>query len=436
MSQEIKVPPMGESITEATVADWHFSEGQSFNSGDILVELETDKVTMEVPAPTAGKLTSIKKQSGETVQLDEVLAIIEEGAGSGDSGSSGQSSSSGDSSSGKSESSSSGAGSSQSSTSSADGRQNDTVPPGARRLADEEGVDTSKVQGTGRGGQVRKEDVVNHLEKGGSGGQSSSASGGSTGQSQSAAKPAASAEAIKPGRQKTGEREKVEPMSRLRQKIAERLVSAQQTAAILTTFNEVDMSRVMDIRNQYKDLYAKKYGIKLGFMSFFVKAAVEALKAYPAINAEIRGTDIVYKNYYDIGVAVGGPRGLVVPIVRDSDLLTFAEIEMEISRLASRVQEGSISLDEMSGGTFTISNGGIYGSMLSTPILNPPQSGILGMHNITKKPVVVNDEIVIRPMMYLALSYDHRIIDGREAVSFLARIKELVEDPRRIVLGV
>ena len=436
MSQEIKVPPMGESITEATVADWHFSEGQSFNSGDILVELETDKVTMEVPAPTAGKLTSIKKQSGETVQLDEVLAIIEEGAGSGDSGSSGQSSSSGDSSSGKSESSSSGAGSSQSSTSSADGRQNDTVPPGARRLADEEGVDTSKVQGTGRGGQVRKEDVVNHLEKGDSGGQSSSASGGSTGQSQSAAKPAASAEAIKPGRQKTGEREKVEPMSRLRQKIAERLVSAQQTAAILTTFNEVDMSRVMDIRNQYKDLYAKKYGIKLGFMSFFVKAAVEALKAYPAINAEIRGTDIVYKNYYDIGVAVGGPRGLVVPIVRDSDLLTFAEIEMEISRLASRVQEGSISLDEMSGGTFTISNGGIYGSMLSTPILNPPQSGILGMHNITKKPVVVNDEIVIRPMMYLALSYDHRIIDGREAVSFLARIKELVEDPRRIVLGV
>ena len=192
----------------------------------------------------------------------------------------------------------------------------------------------------------------------------------------------------------------------------------------------------MDIRNQYKDLYAKKYGIKLGFMSFFVKAAVEALKAYPAINAEIRGTDIVYKNYYDIGVAVGGPRGLVVPIVRDSDLLTFAEIEMEISRLASRVQEGSISLDEMSGGTFTISNGGIYGSMLSTPILNPPQSGILGMHNITKKPVVVNDEIVIRPMMYLALSYDHRIVDGKEAVSFLVKIKECIENPERILLEI
>ncbi|HBS03621.1 MAG TPA: dihydrolipoamide succinyltransferase [Leptospiraceae bacterium] len=433
MSQEIKVPPMGESITEATVADWHFSEGQSFNSGDILVELETDKVTMEVPAPAAGKLTSIKKQSGETVQLDEVLAIIEEGAGA-DAGSSGSDSKSSDSSGSEAKSSESGGGSqsgqssSGSSQSESSGRQNDTVPPGARRLAAEEGVDTSSVQGTGKGGQVRKEDVVNHLEKGGSGSSSRGESAPS--------KPATSAEAIKPSRQKTGEREKVESMSRLRQKIAERLVSAQQTAAILTTFNEVDMTRVMDIRNQYKDLYAKKYGIKLGFMSFFVKAAVEALKAYPAINAEIRGTDIVHKNYYDVGVAVGGPRGLVVPIVRDADLLTFAEIEMEIARLAGRVQEGSISLDEMTGGTFTISNGGIYGSMLSTPILNPPQSGILGMHNITKRAMVVDDEIVIRPMMYLALSYDHRIVDGKEAVSFLVKIKECIENPERILLEI
>ncbi len=433
MSQEIKVPPMGESITEATVADWHFSEGQSFNSGDILVELETDKVTMEVPAPAAGKLTSIKKQSGETVQLDEVLAIIEEGAGA-DAGSSGSDSKSSESSGSEAKSSESGGGSqsgqssASSSQSESSGRQNDTVPPGARRLAAEEGVDTSRVQGTGKGGQVRKEDVVNHLEKGGSGSSSRGESAPS--------KPAASAEAIKPSRQKTGEREKVEPMSRLRQKIAERLVSAQQTAAILTTFNEVDMTRVMDIRNQYKDLYAKKYGIKLGFMSFFVKAAVEALKSYPAINAEIRGTDIVHKNYYDVGVAVGGPRGLVVPIVRDADLLTFAEIEMEIARLAGRVQEGSISLDEMTGGTFTISNGGIYGSMLSTPILNPPQSGILGMHNITKRAMVVEDEIVIRPMMYLALSYDHRIVDGKEAVSFLVKIKECIENPERILLEI
>ncbi|MEQ8352581.1 MAG: 2-oxoglutarate dehydrogenase complex dihydrolipoyllysine-residue succinyltransferase [Leptospiraceae bacterium] len=416
MSQEIKVPPMGESITEATVADWHFSEGQSFNSGDILVELETDKVTMEVPAPTAGKLTSIKKQSGETVQLDEVLATIEEGAGTSDSDSGSES---------KSESAPAQSSSPQPAESQSN-RQNETVPPGARRLASEQGVDTSNVQGTGKGGQVRKEDVVNHLEKG-----SSSASSGSSAPS----RPVAS-EAIKPSRQKTGEREKVEPMSRLRQKIAERLVSAQQTAAILTTFNEVDMSRVMDIRNQYKDLYAKKYGIKLGFMSFFVKAAVEALKSYPAINAEIRGTDIVHKNYYDVGVAVGGPRGLVVPIVRDADLLSFAEIEMEIARLAGRVQEGSISLEEMTGGTFTISNGGIYGSMLSTPILNPPQSGILGMHNITKRAMVVNDEIVIRPMMYLALSYDHRIVDGKEAVSFLVKIKECIEDPERILLEI
>ncbi|MCB1140025.1 MAG: 2-oxoglutarate dehydrogenase complex dihydrolipoyllysine-residue succinyltransferase, partial [Leptospiraceae bacterium] len=370
MSQEIKVPPMGESITEATVADWHFSEGDSFNSGDILVELETDKVTMEVPAPTAGTLTSIKKKSGETVQLDEVLATIEEGEGkasssSGSSSSSASSSSAADSSSA----SSSAASHSSSGSSSASGQKNDTVPPGARRLAAEEGVDTNQVQGTGKGGQVRKEDVVNHLEKG------SGSAPASSGQPAKSSQPAASAEPIRPSRSKTGEREKVEPMSRLRQKIAERLVQAQQTAAILTTFNEVDMSRVMEIRNQYKDMYDKKYGIKLGFMSFFVKAAVEALKTYPAINAEIRGTEIVYKNYYDVGVAVGGPRGLVVPIVRDADLLSFGEIEMEIARLAGRVKEGSISLEEMTGGTFTISNGGIYGSMLSTPILNPPQSG-------------------------------------------------------------
>ena len=288
-------------------------------------------------------------------------------------------------------------------------------------------MDTSNIQGTGKGGQVRKEDVVNHLEKGKSQGSAPS---------QEPKKAPASAQPIRPARERTGEREQTETMSRLRQKIAERLVQAQQTAAILTTFNEVDMSNVMEIRNKYKDLYAKKYGIKLGFMSFFVKAAVEALKSYPAINAEIRGTEIVHKNYYDIGVAVGGPRGLVVPIVRDSDLLSFAEIEMEIARLASRVQEGSISLEEMTGGTFTISNGGIYGSMLSTPILNPPQSGILGMHNITKRAMVVDDEIVIRPMMYLALSYDHRIVDGKEAVSFLVKIKECIENPERILLEI
>ena len=435
MSQEIKVPPMGESITEATVADWHFSEGQSFNSGDILVELETDKVTMEVPAPTAGTLKSIKKASGETVQLDEVLAIIEEGAGSSTASSGGDSSSASAASSGGSQSGGSSASSAtqQSSSSSQsngqqnDSRSNDTVPPGARRLAAEEGVDTSNIQGTGKGGQVRKEDVVNHLEKGKSQGAAPS---------QEPKKAPASAQPIRPARERTGEREQTETMSRLRQKIAERLVQAQQTAAILTTFNEVDMSNVMEIRNKYKDLYAKKYGIKLGFMSFFVKAAVEALKSYPAINAEIRGTEIVHKNYYDIGVAVGGPRGLVVPIVRDSDLLSFAEIEMEIARLASRVQEGSISLEEMTGGTFTISNGGIYGSMLSTPILNPPQSGILGMHNITKRAMVVDDEIVIRPMMYLALSYDHRIVDGKEAVSFLVKIKECIENPERILLEI
>jgi 2-oxoglutarate dehydrogenase E2 component (dihydrolipoamide succinyltransferase) len=392
MALEIKVPPMGESISEATVASWHKKPGDPVKSGDILVELETDKVTMEVPSPVDGVLKEIRRQSGETVKLEDVLAIVEAGAVAQP------------------------AASAAPAPAAPAAVKNETLPPGARRLAEEAGVDTSQIQGSGKRGQVTKPDIVEHIEK------------------SSSSKPAAAA--ITPSRERKGAREEVVPMSRLRQRIAERLVEAQHTAAILTTFNEVDMSAVMDIRNRYKDVFEKKHGAKLGFMSFFVKAVIEALKAYPAVNAEIRGTDIVYKNYYDIGVAVGGPRGLVVPIVRDADLLTMAEIELEIARLAARVKEGTITLDEMSGGTFTISNGGIYGSMMSTPILNPPQSGILGMHNITKRPVVVNDQIVIRPMMYLALSYDHRIIDGKEAVSFLVKVKECVENPERMLLEV
>ncbi|MCR9143282.1 MAG: 2-oxoglutarate dehydrogenase complex dihydrolipoyllysine-residue succinyltransferase [bacterium] len=416
-THDIKVPPMGESITEATVADWHVQPGQGFDSGDILVELETDKVTMEVPAPVAGTLKEIKKESGVTVNVDEILAVIEEGAaggGSSSGGDSGQSEASGDSSA-KSD-------SGQSSSGSAE-KSNDTLAPGAQRLAAEKGVNPDDVQGSGKRGQVTKSDIVDHLEKGGS-----KKSGG--GSSQAAPAPA------KRTAQQTGEREEVVPMSRLRQRIAERLVEAQHTAAILTTFNEVDMHNMMNMRSRYKEKFKDAHGVGLGFMSFFAKACVDALKAFPGVNAEIRDTNIIYKNYYDIGVAVGGPKGLVVPIVRDVDQLSFAGVEAEIVRLAGKVKEGTLGLDELQGGTFTISNGGIYGSMMSTPILNPPQSGILGMHNIVKKPVVVNDEIVIRPMMYLALSYDHRVVDGKEAVGFLVRVKECIENPERMLLDI
>ena len=417
MALEIKVPPMGESISEATVADWHKNAGDAVSSGDILVELETDKVTMEVPSPVNGVLKEIKHQSGDTVHVEDVLALVEEGA----------------------------AAETKTDTqppvttttvpqptasAQSAGPKNEDLAPGARRLAAESGVDTSQIQGSGKRGQVTKPDIVEHLSK------PQPASSAQT-PVPKVSQPA-SATAIVPSQKRTSDlpREEVVPMSRLRQRIAERLVEAQRTAAILTTFNEVDMSAVMNMRSKFKDIFEKTHQVKLGFMSFFVKAVVEGLKAYPAVNAEMQGTDLIYKNHYDIGVAVGGPRGLVVPIVRDCDLLSMAEVEKEISRLAGRVQEGSITLDEMSGGTFTISNGGIYGSMMSTPILNPPQAGILGMHNIVKRAVVVNDEIVIRPMMYLALSYDHRIIDGKEAVSFLVKVKECIEAPERMLFDV
>jgi 2-oxoglutarate dehydrogenase E2 component (dihydrolipoamide succinyltransferase) len=390
-SIDIKVPPMGESISEATVAGWRKKPGEQVNTGDILVELETDKVTMEVPAPASGVLSKIVKNSGEIVKLGDLLATLEEGAATA---------------------------AAKPATAAAAPQpaaqsQNTTLAPGAARLASESGVNPASVAGTGVRGQVRKEDIVNHLEK--------------------------STPDVPPGKSRpvsAAGREVVQPMSPLRKKIAERLVQAQQTAAILTTFNEVDMQRVMDLRAKYKDAFKEKHGAALGFMSFFTRAAIEALRAFPAVNAEIRGTDIVYKNYFDIGVAVGGPKGLVVPIIRNAEQLSFAELEKEILRLAVKVKESSISLDDLQGGTFTISNGGVYGSMLSTPILNPPQSGILGMHNIVKRAVVIDDQIVIRPMMYLALSYDHRIIDGREAVSFLVRIKECIENPERMLLDI
>lgn len=407
MAQSIKTPPMGESITEATVANWRVKPGDAFKAGDVLVELETDKVTMEVPAPTAGVLKEIKKNSGETVRVDEELGLFEAGAAAAPAPAAPAAAAAPT--------------SAAAAAPASAGVKNETLPPGARRLAEESGVDPKQIQGTGLRGQVTKPDVVNYIASG-AGAQPSAG--------------AASAPAAPRVERKPGERESVVPMSRLRQTIAARLVEAQHTAAILTTFNEVDMHNVMELRSRYKDLFKEKHGVGLGFMSFFVKACVRALQEIPAVNAELRGTNLVYKNYYDIGVAVGGPKGLVVPVVRDADQRTFAGVEQEIGRLAGRVRDNLIGLDEMQGGTFTISNGGIYGSMLSTPILNPPQVGILGMHNIVKRPVVVNDQIVIRPVMYLALSYDHRVIDGKEAVTFLVRVKEGIENPERLLLEV
>ncbi|MBM9577446.1 2-oxoglutarate dehydrogenase complex dihydrolipoyllysine-residue succinyltransferase [Leptospira sp. 201903070] len=411
MSVEIKVPEMGESITEATIANWVKKEGEQVKQDEILLELETDKATMEVPAPSSGVLQKIHKKAGDTVKVKEIIGLIDAAAVA----------------SAPTPSSSPASSSAQTSTpASNNGNLNETLPPAVRKLIDDNGLSASSISGSGKNGQITKEDVLKAIEAKTSAPTSVAAKASAPAPEIPKAVPVASRGDLP--------RENTVPMSRLRKVIAERLVSAQHNAAILTTFNEVDMSAVMEVRNRYKDKFKEAHNVGLGFMSFFTKAAIHALKTIPAINAEIRGTDIVYKNYFDIGVAVGGPKGLVVPIVRDADLLSFAGVEQEIGRLANRVKDGKIELSEMEGGTFTISNGGIYGSMMSTPILNPPQSGILGLHNIVKRAVVVNDQIVIRPMMYLALSYDHRIVDGKEAVTFLVKVKEAIEDPTRLLL--
>ncbi|EMS86035.1 2-oxoglutarate dehydrogenase complex dihydrolipoyllysine-residue succinyltransferase [Leptospira noguchii] len=412
MSVEIKVPEMGESITEATIANWVKKEGESVKQDEILLELETDKATMEVPAPSSGVLQKIHKKAGETVKVKEIIGLIDATA---------------------SVSSSPSSPSPSTTQTSGNGNINETLPPAVRKLIEDNGLNPTSISGSGKNGQITKEDVLKAIES------KSSVSNPSVNVGTTAAVKTAPAspeipKAVPAARRTDLPRENSVPMTRLRKVIAERLVSAQHNAAILTTFNEVDMSAVMELRNRYKDRFKETHNVGLGFMSFFTKAAIHALKTIPAINAEIRGNDIVYKNYYDVGVAVGGPKGLVVPIVRDADLLSFAGVEQEIVRLANRVKDGKIELSEMEGGTFTISNGGIYGSMMSTPILNPPQSGILGLHNIVKRAVVVNDQIVIRPMMYLALSYDHRIVDGKEAVTFLVKVKEAIEDPSRLLL--
>ena len=398
MAIEIKVPALGESVSEAAIAKLYKKVGDSIKADEILVELETDKVTLEVNAPAGGTITALKVNQGDNVKVGDVIATMEAGDVKVTAISSAPVEKAV-------------AGVAPQTADSAA-----PVSPAPKRLATENNIDVSKIAGSGKDGRVTKGDVLEVIA-GGSASNNSSAP--------VAAKPATN----------FGEKpvERVR-MSKLRQKVAERLKESQNTAAILTTFNEVDMTSVMALRNEYKDVFEKKHGIKLGFMSFFVKACIAALKEIPAVNAEIDGTDIVYKNFYDLGIAVGSPQGLVVPVLRNADQLNLAEIEGGIGELGKKARDGKLAIADLMGATFTISNGGVYGSLMSTPIINPPQSGILGMHKIQERPMVVAGEIKIRPMMYLALSYDHGIIDGKEAVTFLVRVKELLEDPRRLLL--
>ncbi len=393
MSVDLKVPAVGESISSVVVGEWLVQPGQSVAQDTILVVLETDKVNVEVPAPVSGKLSKVLVKSGDSANIGDTLGVMEEGSAPAKSAAK---------------------------PAAAPAAAKETVAavkdpsPAARRALHDAGLKPEEVKGSGRDGQVLKEDVP------------------------AKAAPASAPVSAPPAVAATGggRHEEVVTMSPLRKTIARRLIEAQSTAALLTTFNEVDMSAVMELRKSYQESFTAKHGTKLGFMSFFVKATIEALKSFPAVNAEVREQAVVYKNYFDIGVAVGGGKGLVVPILRNAERLSFADIEKGIKDFGQRAQEGKIKLEELQGGTFTISNGGVYGSLLSTPIVNPPQSGVLGLHKIEDRAVVRNGQVVVRPMMYLALTYDHRVVDGREAVSFLVRIKECMENPSRILLEV
>ncbi|MBI1964884.1 MAG: 2-oxoglutarate dehydrogenase complex dihydrolipoyllysine-residue succinyltransferase [Betaproteobacteria bacterium] len=407
---EVKVPQLSESVAEATLLSWHKKAGEFVKRDENLVDIETDKVVLETPAPDSGVIVKIVKGDGGTVTSNEVIAQIDTEAK------------------GKNEGKNEAQAAAPAAAAKAETRAvpaaktaGTSAMPAAQKLAAEKQIDTGTIAGTGRGGRVTKEDVQRATE------------GGALPAARAPLR--ASATAIDPGA--PGERpEQRVPMSRLRVRVAERLVQSQQTAAILTTFNEVNMQPVIELRNKYKDRFEKEHGVKLGFMSFFVKAAVHALRKYPVVNASIDGTDIIYHGYYDIGIAVGSPRGLVVPIVRNADQLSLADIEKSIADFGKRAQDGKLTLEELTGGTFSISNGGVFGSMLSTPIINPPQSAILGVHATRERPVAENGQVVIRPINYLALSYDHRIIDGREAVLSLVAIKEALEDPARILLDI
>jgi 2-oxoglutarate dehydrogenase E2 component (dihydrolipoamide succinyltransferase) len=417
MTTQIVVPPMGESVSEATVAKWLKKVGDAVRMDEPLVELETDKVTLEVNATAAGTISEINVQPGGNVGVGAVLGLIQEGAATVSSPSASATTAAAPQSAKPAANNSTPPAAPQKPA--AANQTNVAVMPAARKQAEDRGINPYEISGTGKDGRVTKEDILN------------------TAAQPTQQRPAPATRAPQSSGPRTrGDQEERVKMTRLRQRIAERLKDAQNTAAMLTTFNEVDMTNVMALRSSHKDAFEKKYGAKLGFMSFFVKACVQALKEIPSVNAEIDGDDLVYKNYYDIGVAVGTPNGLVVPVIRDADDLNFADIEKTISDLGKRARDGKLSMGDLTGGTFTITNGGIYGSLMSTPILNPPQSGILGMHSIKERAVVINGKVEARPMMYLALSYDHRIIDGREAVTFLVRIKECIENPERLLLGV
>ncbi len=396
-SVDVMVPTLGESVTEATVSTWFKKAGDSVAQDEMLCELETDKVSVEVPAPASGVLTEILAAEGATVEAGGKLAVMAAGEGAAAAAPA--------------------AAPAASAPASAPSGKDVEDAPSAKKMMAENNLSADAVTGTGRDGRIMKEDVQKALAN-----------------PQPAAAPAPPPAPRAPVAAEDAAREERVKMTRLRQTIARRLKDAQNTAAMLTTYNEVDMTATMGLRKEYKDLFEKKHGVKLGFMSFFTKACCHALKEVPEVNAEIDGTDVVYKNFVHMGIAVGTPTGLVVPVVRDADKMSFAEIEKKIAELGLRARDGKLSMAEMQGGTFTISNGGVYGSLMSSPILNPPQSGILGMHKIQERPMVVNGEIVIRPMMYLALSYDHRIVDGKGAVTFLVRVKEALEDPRRLLM--
>ncbi|GAB5378862.1 MAG: 2-oxoglutarate dehydrogenase complex dihydrolipoyllysine-residue succinyltransferase [Aliiglaciecola sp.] len=390
-SVEIKVPVLPESVADATIATWHVKPGEAVSRDQNLVDIETDKVVLEVVAPADGSLSEILAQEGDTVTAEQAIANFVEGAGA--------------------------APAAAATDAEESAEENDALSPSVRRLLAEKGVDASNIKGTGKGGRITKEDVEKHL-KGGS--------------QPAAAAPAAAAPVV-PAGERT---EKRVPMTRLRKTIANRLLEAKNSTAMLTTFNEINMKPIMDLRKQYQESFEKRHGIRLGFMSFYVKAVTEALKRFPEVNASIDGDDIVYHNYFDISIAVSTPRGLVTPVLRDTDSLGMAGVEAGIKSLAIKGRDGKLSMDELQGGNFTITNGGVFGSLMSTPIINPPQSAILGMHKIQDRPMAVNGKVEILPMMYLALSYDHRIIDGKESVGFLVTVKEMLEDPTRLLLDV
>jgi len=406
MSIEIKVPPLPESVSDATLVGWHKKAGDSVTRDENLVDLETDKVVLEVPAPSSGVIQEIKVGDGATVVAGDVLAVLVPGEGAAKSDEPPAA---------KAESNAPGA-------TAQEPAKPAKTSPAVRRLLDEYDLDETMVIGSGKDGRITKADVLKFLK-------SDDSSNVTPGDPAPAIVDSSDIVALERSEQRV-------PMTRLRARIAERLVDAQQTAAMLTTFNEVDLTEVMALRNRYRDSFEKKYGVRLGFMSFFAKASVEALKLFPVVNASVEGTDVIYHNYYDIGVAVSTDRGLMVPVLRDVDQMSFAQFESDLGAIAKKAQDGAIGMEELTGGTFTITNGGIFGSMLSTPILNQPQSAILGMHSIQQRPMVVDGEIVARPMMYLAMTYDHRIIDGKEAVQFLVTVKDQLEDPSRLLLQV